>query len=364
MSISTSTTTTVVGTFDFDVRLCGEGHRTIIAIDQESGPGGCNILPFTPLWFSDTDSGSMEWHKDVTTRRDMHQWLLTYSLTYGERVDPRRDIRQGMVIIRATDTWGTRSPAEHSPVAPTCVLVDRWSVGEHGLDVYGWQCSIENRQLVAHRKDLESVYFWFNDSDTYWTMPLLRTPESQPETPAVDDEVTRLNVRIAELERQVTTLTNQRDGAIAAHEADGQVIGSRLLSEADRRGWCEEFDTIVEDMNTSLTRPLALREREYEFHIEADDLEIEVPVSNGTLSGDVDVTFSVSFYVTRTIVGNPSTVEIGDLNVDAGDFSYYDIQVDDVKDFEVVDYEALRRYVYDNYGFDDSDFSVESYESA
>lgn len=45
-----------------------------------------------------------------------------------------------------------------------------------------------------------------------------------------------------------------------------QIIGERLLQEAENRGWCSEFDEIIDDVNCSLPGWLQLptREREYE----------------------------------------------------------------------------------------------------
>lgn len=44
------------------------------------------------------------------------------------------------------------------------------------------------------------------------------------------------------------------------------IIGERLNQEAEDRGWCDTFDSIVEEVNSQLPGPFALptREREYE----------------------------------------------------------------------------------------------------
>lgn len=45
-----------------------------------------------------------------------------------------------------------------------------------------------------------------------------------------------------------------------------EIIGERLLREAETHGWCSEFDDIIDDVNSSLPNWLQLptREREYE----------------------------------------------------------------------------------------------------
>lgn len=56
-----------------------------------------------------------------------------------------------------------------------------------------------------------------------------------------------------------------------AHRAI-EIIGERLIQEAERRGWCDEFDSIIDDVNAELPGSFALptREREYEVEIEVE----------------------------------------------------------------------------------------------
>ena len=46
-----------------------------------------------------------------------------------------------------------------------------------------------------------------------------------------------------------------------------EIIGERLISESDRRGWCDEFDRIIEEVNGELPGPFALPEREKEYEV-------------------------------------------------------------------------------------------------
>ena len=46
-----------------------------------------------------------------------------------------------------------------------------------------------------------------------------------------------------------------------------EIIGERLIHESDRRGWCDEFDRIIEEVNGELPGPFALPEREKEYEV-------------------------------------------------------------------------------------------------
>jgi len=48
---------------------------------------------------------------------------------------------------------------------------------------------------------------------------------------------------------------------------DIELIGARLIEEANDRNWCHEFDEIIETLNRSLHQDLPLREREYEVTV-------------------------------------------------------------------------------------------------
>ena len=73
----------------------------------------------------------------------------------------------------------------------------------------------------------------------------------------------------AELERQVSLL-NRRVESLADQVANGhhavEIIGNRLIREAEARDWCSDFDRIVDEVNCGLpgSYALPLREKEYE----------------------------------------------------------------------------------------------------
>lgn len=95
--------------------------------------------------------------------------------------------------------------------------------------------------------------------------------------------------QVAELEAKVTnliaTVDNQRaqitdlQALQAHHQSDIEIIGEELLEEAERRGWCSDFDGWVDGVNARLTvSELPTREHDY----------------NVTLSYTVDVYVSVT----------------------------------------------------------------------
>ncbi len=60
------------------------------------------------------------------------------------------------------------------------------------------------------------------------------------------------------------------------HQTDIATIGARLCDEAEDRSWCEEYDTIVDKLNTQLTVALPLRERDFEV---AADVRVTIQVT-------------------------------------------------------------------------------------
>lgn len=88
----------------------------------------------------------------------------------------------------------------------------------------------------------------------------------------LSNELSQEQARSASANTQVQSL---RDTVSQAHRAI-EIIGENLINEANSRGWCDEYDRIVDEINASLPGPFALPDREQEY-------EIEVTVS-GTIS--------------------------------------------------------------------------------
>lgn len=71
-------------------------------------------------------------------------------------------------------------------------------------------------------------------------------------------------------------LTFERDAYRAL-----EIIGERLLKESDDRGWCDEFDRIIDEVNESLPGPFALPVREKEYAVEWEET-VTVTISRST----------------------------------------------------------------------------------
>jgi hypothetical protein len=95
------------------------------------------------------------------------------------------------------------------------------------------------------------------------------------------------------LQNEVALLKGEVQRRRESHEADIALIGERLMSEAQDRSWCSEYDTIVESLNAELTVELPLRSREVEV----------------TVCGNVLVPFSITVTVERTADMDDSDVE-------------------------------------------------------
>jgi hypothetical protein len=67
--------------------------------------------------------------------------------------------------------------------------------------------------------------------------------------------------------KRLAELTLQLGRSGESHRRDIQIIGQRLIDESDERGWCDEFDRIIEEVNTELLVELPTRMREFEVTV-------------------------------------------------------------------------------------------------
>jgi hypothetical protein len=81
------------------------------------------------------------------------------------------------------------------------------------------------------------------------------------DVPALRDIIERLSNELADTKRSNNDATRYMN----EYRSDIDTIGGALMEEAERRGWCSEYDEFVESVNQSLTRAsLPTRERVYE----------------------------------------------------------------------------------------------------
>jgi hypothetical protein len=95
-----------------------------------------------------------------------------------------------------------------------------------------------------------------------------------------------LTQEIADLRERHTRLQAARDRLADDVAHDSNYITERLTSEAERRGWCEQYDEIIESLNSNL-RVVRIEPRTQEFDIEV------------TVTATVSTTTTVTVTATR-----------------------------------------------------------------
>ena len=85
-------------------------------------------------------------------------------------------------------------------------------------------------------------------------------PEVSPEVVLLKETISNLN-EVLESER--TRLRETR----ANFDRSMEIISGRLNEEAENRGWCDEFDRIIEDVNRTLPGPFYLEKRQREYEV-------------------------------------------------------------------------------------------------
>jgi hypothetical protein len=85
-----------------------------------------------------------------------------------------------------------------------------------------------------------------------------------------------LHAKLASATMQQDDLRSRLNEAQRHHRADIAVIGERLLSEAEDRQWCGEYDEIVEKLNSCLHVELQVRKRDYTVRV---SVQVDVSVS-------------------------------------------------------------------------------------
>lgn len=81
--------------------------------------------------------------------------------------------------------------------------------------------------------------------------------------PTLGEIVRALNNQYLREQRKQRQYDEFRQQAYSALE----IIGERLIQESEDRGWCDEFDRIISEVNESLPGPFALPEREKEYEV-------------------------------------------------------------------------------------------------
>lgn len=84
-------------------------------------------------------------------------------------------------------------------------------------------------------------------------------------------DIDAYKLAIEALNKQVADLTTERDryqSNADAYSQDFYTVGEALMQEAERRGWCDEYDEFVESVQGNLSRlELPTRQQEYEVTV-------------------------------------------------------------------------------------------------
>jgi uncharacterized protein YdiU (UPF0061 family) len=81
------------------------------------------------------------------------------------------------------------------------------------------------------------------------------------------ETIAKLQEQLTRTERAYNESLGHLRNARERHATDILTIGQKLIEEANDRDWCEEYDTIVEELNGDLHITLPVREREFTVEV-------------------------------------------------------------------------------------------------
>lgn len=154
------------------------------------------------------------------------------------------------------------------------------------------------------------------------------TNETIPTVLTATETVESLTAQLAESVRQFDAMKSNYDvlsasvvrgqsenraALIAArelHESDIATIGETLLSEAESRNWCSEYDEVVSGLNRQLNVSLPLRTRSYSV---TAMIEVRVTVE-ATDTDDADDKAREYFRDAENAAGNADGIDFADLS--------------------------------------------------
>ena len=124
--------------------------------------------------------------------------------------------------------------------------------------------SVAFAEFKSLQKPDDTVLLGFN---AYEVVPVEAVQPVRPsqETALIGemrDEITALKGKITELEADTSRMRSR----INSYYEDIDTIGRLLMEEAERRGWCADYDDFVEAVNGNLTvAELPVRQQDYEI---------------------------------------------------------------------------------------------------
>lgn len=87
------------------------------------------------------------------------------------------------------------------------------------------------------------------------------------ETDAVT--IRELRERVASMAARIDDYASRLAESQRRHRSDIAIIGEALMSEANERDWCNEYDEIIDALNERVSYELPTRKRDYQVAVQA-----------------------------------------------------------------------------------------------
>lgn len=110
-------------------------------------------------------------------------------------------------------------------------------------------------------------------------------PTAPLEQPAVD--VRQLHEQITVLTERLKLAQQMTSEARRNHQADIEWIGQKLMSEAEQRDWCDQYDKFVEEVNNQLHVELPTRYIDYTAEIRITVSYTALPSQSHDIANDI-----------------------------------------------------------------------------
>jgi hypothetical protein len=117
--------------------------------------------------------------------------------------------------------------------------------------------------------------------------------------------IEKLNATVSSLETDRQFYLDRLDRAKADHRADIARIGNKLMEEAEDRGWCSEYDDIVDDLNRNLSVELPTRSKDYTVTVR---LNVEITVDAQSEEGARSAAHDIARRLERDLDSNENVL--------------------------------------------------------
>lgn len=256
-------------TFFDDIRIVAEVDGDLVKVANENGVaqfGPASLKEFfecyhmwpdtiiepTPVVSNEVKVGQIRiWNGDPTTKYRIaaingDRVTLAWASAYTGVEHTTDWYRRGKVLLQSTIYTEAEEPMEPTGDPETDAILadpDAMEAIAEGI-----------ADLNAEPAPLPSPF-----EDALENLALIR---------AQHEEVLRIaatrDALVDQLTRERDHLRFTLDQRVQRHEADIQTIGNRLMREAEHRGWCSDYDDVVESLNQNLNVELPVRAKDYD----------------------------------------------------------------------------------------------------